>query len=173
MSGMHDVAVIGAGPAGLSAAYELKRLRLNPLVLEKTAAVGDVWRNHYDGLRLNSGRALSRLPGNPISRSAGSWPSRDEVVRILETFPVRGGFTVRTGINIEKVEYDRLRDAWSITSHNGKKFESLAVVVATGGAHAPVIPVWAGAETFSGEIIHSSKIQACQDLCGKEYIGCQ
>ena len=49
MAGIHDVAVIGAGPAELSTAYELKRVGLNPLVLEKTAAVGDVWRNHYDG----------------------------------------------------------------------------------------------------------------------------
>ncbi len=170
MTQIHDVAVIGSGPAGLSAAYELKRLKLNPLVLEKTAAVGDVWRNHYDGLHLNSGRVLSRLPGSPFPRSAGSWPSRDEVIRILETFPERGEFTVRTGIEIEKVEYDRLRDIWSITSHGGEKFESRAVVVATGGAHTPVIPKWKGAETFSGEIIHSSKFKNARIYAGKNVL---
>lgn len=170
MSGVHDVTVIGAGPAGLSAAYELKRLGFNPLVLEKTAAVGDVWRNHYDGLRLNSGRVLSRLSGSPVPRSAGSWPSRDEVVRILETFPVRGGFTVRTGINIEKVEYDRQRDTWVITSHDGEKFESWALVVATGGAHTPVIPEWEGIKTFPGEVIHSSKFKHAKTYAGKNVL---
>src|SRR5690348_2417495 len=110
MTGVYDVAVIGAGPAGLSTAYELKRIGLDPPVLEKTTAVGDVWRNHYDGVRLNTGRFFSQLPGTPFPRSAGAWTSRDDVVRILETFPQRGGFKVRTGINIEKVEYVRERN---------------------------------------------------------------
>lgn len=170
MTSVHDVAVIGAGPAGLSTAYELKRIGLDPLVLEKTAAVGDVWRNHYDGVRLNTGRFFSQLPGNPFPRSAGAWPSRDEVVRILETFPQRGGFKVRTGINIEKIEYDRERNIWAVSSHDGETFESRAVVVATGGARVPIIPKWEGKETFSGEIIHSSKFKNAKTYAGKNVL---
>ncbi|PTR06804.1 putative flavoprotein involved in K+ transport [Nitrosospira sp. Nsp5] len=170
MTDVHDVAVIGAGPAGLSVAYELKRTGLDPLVLEKTPAVGDVWRNHYDGLRLNSGRVLSQLPGSPFPRSAGRWPSRDELVRILETFPERGGFTVQTGIDIGKIEYDPQRDIWVIASHDGAKFESRSVVIATGGARIPVIPEWEGMETFSGEIIHSSKFKNARTYAGQHVL---
>lgn len=170
MTGMHDVTVIGAGPAGLAAAYELKKIGLDPLVLEKTAAVGDVWRNHYDGVRLNTGRFFSHLPGNPFPRSAGGWPSRDEVVRILETFPERGGFKVRTGIDIGKVEYDRQRDTWLISSQDGEAFESRAVVVATGCACIPVIPKWEGMKTFPGEIIHSSKFRNAKTYAGKDVL---
>lgn len=170
MTGVHDVAVIGAGPAGLSTAYELKRIGLDPLVLEKTATVGDVWRNHYDGVRLNTGRFFSQLPGNPFPRSAGDWPSRDEVVRVLETFPERGGFKVRTGINIAKVEYDRQRDTWAISNQDGETFESRAVVVATGCACIPIIPQWDGMETFPGEIIHSSKFRNAKAYAGKNVL---
>lgn len=170
MTGIHDVAVIGAGPAGLSAAYELKRIGFDPLVLEKTVAVGDGWRSRYDGLRLNTGRIFSQLPGSPYPRSAGSWPSRDELVRVLETFPERGGFKVRTGIDIGKVEYDRQRDTWIISSQDGEKFEARAVVVATGGACIPVIPKWEGMETFPGEIIHSSKFKNAKAHAGKNVL---
>lgn len=170
VSDIYDVTVIGAGPAGLSAAYELTKAGLTPLVLERTSAVGDVWRNHYDGLRLNTGRFFSALPGSKFPRSVGAWPSRDEVVHLLETFPVRGGFTVQTGIEIKKVGYDRDRDIWLIISSDGRQFESRAVVMAIGTCRIPVIPEWEGRETFPGEIVHSSKFKRAQDYAGKHVL---
>lgn len=167
---IHDVAVIGAGPAGLSVAYELTKAGLTSLVLERTPAVGDVWRSHYDGLRLNTGRFFSALPGSKFPRSAGAWPSRDAVVHLLETFPARGGFTVRTGIEIDKVSYDRVRDIWLIASNNHQQFESRAVVVAVGTCRIPVIPEWEGKETFQKKIIHSSKFKRAQDYAGKHVL---
>lgn len=167
---VYDVTVIGAGPAGLSAAYELTKAGLAPLILERTHAVGDVWRNHYDGLRLNTGRFFSALPGSKFPRSVEAWPTRDEVVRLLETFPARGGFNVQTGIEIKKVNYDRNHDIWLITSNNNRQFESRAIVIAIGTCRIPVIPEWEGKETFSGEIIHSSKFKRAQDYVGRQVL---
>jgi putative flavoprotein involved in K+ transport len=170
VSDIHDVAVIGAGPAGLSVAYELTKAGLIPLVLERTSAVGDVWRNHYDGLRLNTGRFFSTLPGSKFPQSAGAWPARDEVVHLLETFPARGGFTVQTGIEIKEVSYDRDRDIWLITSSDNQQFESRAIVMAIGTCRIPVIPEWEGKETFPGEIVHSSTFKRAQDYTGKHVL---
>lgn len=167
---IHDVTVIGAGPAGLSAAFELTQAGFTPLVLERTSAVGDVWRNHYDGLRLNSGRYYSALPGSKFPLSAGGWPSRDAVVTLLESMPERGGFSVQTGIEIEKVRYDSEQDVWQITSTDGQQFVSRAVVIATGANRIPVIPEWEGKSTFTGKIIHSSQFKNARDYAGKHVL---
>ncbi len=50
------VLVIGAGPAGLTAAYELTRFNVRPAVLEKSASVGGLARTEsYKGFRFDLG----------------------------------------------------------------------------------------------------------------------
>ena len=170
ISDIHDVTVVGAGPSGLSAAFELTRSGFTPLVLERTLAVGDVWRHHYDGLRLNSGRYYSALPGSKFPLSASGWPSRDAVVSLLASMPERGRFSVQTGVEIKKVSYDRERDVWQIISTDNQQFESRAVVIAVGANRIPVIPEWEGKNTFTGEIIHSSQFRNAQDYAGKHVL---
>lgn len=121
-------------------------------------------------MRLNSGRFFSALPGSKFPLSAGGWPSRDEVVSLLETFPARGGFTVQTGIEVEKVSHDRERDIWLITSNDNRQFESRAVVIAAGANRIPIIPEWEGKNTFTGTIIHSSQFKSAQDYAGKHVL---
>jgi protoporphyrinogen oxidase len=51
-----DVAVIGAGPAGLTAAFELARLGRAPIVLEASDYMGGISRTHrWEGNRLDIG----------------------------------------------------------------------------------------------------------------------
>jgi putative flavoprotein involved in K+ transport len=45
--------VIGAGPAGLAAAAELRRRGVPAVVLDRADAIGSSWRGRYDRLRLN------------------------------------------------------------------------------------------------------------------------
>ena len=50
---MNQVAIIGAGPAGVSAAVALKDRGVSPLLIERAPHIGASWRNRYDRLKLN------------------------------------------------------------------------------------------------------------------------
>ena len=57
------VTVVGAGFAGLSASYRLKKYGLNHLVFERGKIV-ELWRSRrWDAFRLNSTNRLNVLPG--------------------------------------------------------------------------------------------------------------
>lgn len=171
---IHDVIVVGAGPGGLSAAWELVRAGFKPLVLERTAAVGDVWRNHYDGLKLNTGRIMSRLSGGPIPRQFGAWPTRDNLVDVLESMPARGGYDVVTSAEVTRIERNPTNDFWQISLTDSRKYLTRAVVVATGGSRLPVRPKWEGEDTFHGQIIHSSEFKNAKHFTGQRVlvVGC-
>lgn len=171
---LHDVVVVGGGPGGLSAAWELVRHGFKPLVLERTSAVGDVWRHHYDGLKLNTGRVLSKLPGSPIPKSAGGWPTRDDLLRLLESMPARGGFDVVTDAEVTRIERTITGDGWLISLSDGRSYHARAVVVATGGSRLPIRPALEGEESFKGQIFHSSAFKNAKDFSGKRVlvVGC-
>lgn len=47
-----DVIVIGAGQAGLSVGYHLRKRGLRFLILDANQRIGDAWRKRWDSLRL-------------------------------------------------------------------------------------------------------------------------
>jgi cation diffusion facilitator CzcD-associated flavoprotein CzcO len=73
---VHEVAVIGAGPASLAVAAASTQLGFSAVVVDKADAVGSTWRSHYERLRLHTERALSGLPGMAIPRKHGKWVPR-------------------------------------------------------------------------------------------------
>ncbi len=66
-----DVIVVGAGHAGLSASYYLKRSGLSHLVLER-GRVGESWLSQrWDSFRMNTPNKLNTLPGEALPPPAG------------------------------------------------------------------------------------------------------
>ncbi|MGH3133412.1 MAG: flavin-containing monooxygenase [Gaiellaceae bacterium] len=150
---MHGWIVVGAGPAGLSAAAALIERGSKPLVLEQGDTVGSAWRERrYDRLHLHTVRWLSGLPGLAIPRSYGRWVSRDDFVRYLDAYARRFGVEPRLGVSVERI--DRRDGAWRLTTSEGS-LDARRVVVATGYSNVPRPLDWPGIGGYSRDLVHS------------------
>lgn len=110
---MHDVLIIGAGPAGLAAAFWCDQLGLDALVLEEQPEIGGQLHSihgpieNYPGLRAKGGREF------------------------LETFAAgaaEAGFDLWTNVEIEKVDLAAKR----VKLKSGEELAAITIVIATG-----------------------------------------
>jgi putative flavoprotein involved in K+ transport len=159
-----SVCVVGAGPAGLAAAAMLAKVGARVVVLERTE-VGASWTSRYDCLHLHTVRWLSGLPGYPIPRSSGKWPSRDGVVDYLRAYAARSALDVRASVDVDRI--DREDERWVVRSAGGD-VDADRVVVATGYSNVPFVPDWPGA--FEGEIVHSTAYRNPKPFRGRRVL---
>jgi putative flavoprotein involved in K+ transport len=151
---LHDVAIVGAGPAGLAAAASLRVEGVRAVVVDKAAEVGSTWRAHYDRLRLHTERALSGLPGLPIPKKHGKWVPRAGVVEYLEEYARHHQIELLLSSPVGRV--DREDGAWNLAIPSGP-LRARAVVIAAGYNHTPHLPGWPGSGSFAGELLHSAQ----------------
>ena len=147
-----DVAIVGAGSAGLATAALLRRAGIDAVLLEAGPEPGAAWRERYDRLHLHTPRLLSGLPGRRIPRRYGRWVSRDDLIAYLRDYAEP--LDVRTNARVRRIE--REDDAWRLDLE-GEQLSARAVIVATGYNGTPFIPDWPGRDHFAGELIHSSE----------------
>ena len=130
-----DVVAIRAGPAGLAAAWAIRRAGTGPLVVERSDADAAAWRRRHDDLRLNTHRVFSHQPGTRIPRRCGSFPARDDCVAYLRDHAE--GMRIRLRTRVRRI--DRVADGWELRLHEGS-LAAAHVVVATGPDAEPVMP---------------------------------
>jgi putative flavoprotein involved in K+ transport len=153
----HEAIVVGAGPAGLSAAAALQKRGFETIVLESSDAVGARWRSRYEELRLNSWRAMSNLHGYRMPRSYGRYPGRDDFVVYLERYVAHQRLRVR--FNTKLVRVERASDLWRLET-SAQPALARYVVIATDWDAVPVLPDWPGRDSFVPELIHSSEFRS-------------
>ena len=81
-----DVAVIGAGQAGLAIGYFLAEQGRRFTILEASDSIGAAWRGRWDSLVLFTPRRYDSLPGLPFPGDPDGYPGRDEVIDYLESY---------------------------------------------------------------------------------------
>src|SRR5690349_22381898 len=82
----YDVAVIGAGQAGLAIGRALAEQGRRFVILEAADSVGSAWRSRWDSLVLFTPRRYDSLPGLAFAGDPDGYPTRDEVIAYLERY---------------------------------------------------------------------------------------
>ncbi|HEY5204156.1 MAG TPA: NAD(P)/FAD-dependent oxidoreductase [Roseiarcus sp.] len=162
-----DAIIIGAGPAGLATAAALRSRGLNAAILEKSDAVGAVWRRHYDRLHLHTDRARSALSGMPMPKAYGRYPSRANVVEYLEAYAAK--FNLKPVFNAPVRAVRRDGRTWRAEAGENSRTAPI-VVIATGWADYPYAPTWPGIDEFGGPILHSSTYRNPAPFAGKRVL---
>ena len=165
----HEAIVAGAGGAGLAAAALLRKRGFETLVLERTEAVGARWRGRYEGLRLNTMRLLSTLPGYRVPRRLGRYPRREDFVAYLEDYAAHHNLPLRFDTELHRVDRADEDGLWKLETSKGPLLARYAVV-ATGYDAVPKLPEWAEANGFPGELIHSSEYESQEPYRGKDVL---
>ncbi|WP_197493956.1 NAD(P)-binding domain-containing protein [Lewinella sp. 4G2] len=159
---MYHTIILGAGQAGLAAAYYLKRAGKKILVLESNARIGDNWRKRWESLQLFTPQRYNGLPGLAPTGSDWELIDRLEVANYLERYVETFSLPVqlhRTCVSAQKT------DAWEIRT-NAETYQAERLIVATGAYKDPVVP--AVAKQFPASIaqLHSSEVRDLKDLVG-------
>ena len=161
----HEVAVIGAGPAGIAMAISLQNRGIRPLVVERAGEVAASWRTRYDRLKLNTGRQFSHLPGRSYPKGTPTFPTRDQVIEHFDTHARQAAVSLQFDTAVNRIEQRPV--GWRLQTSNGD-IDARHVVVATGLMHTPTTPQWVG--EFTGEVLHSSQYRNPSSFRGRRVL---
>ena len=157
----YPVIIVGAGQAGLSVGYHLKRLGLPVLILDANQRVGDSWRERWDSLRLFTPARFDGLAGMPFPAPGFAFPTKDEMASYLEAYAARFQLPVRTETRAERLTR---RNGVFVVSAGGREIEAGNVVVAMATFQRPQVPAFARELDPRIVQLHSSEYRRPEQL---------
>lgn len=171
-----SVAIIGAGPAGLTAARALKMLNIPFRVFERHSTPGGIWDLNNPGTPMYktahfiSSKTMSGHKAFPMPDHYPDYPSRQQIFDYINNFADANGLRQHIYFNTTVQQIEKDGDAWQITTGDGTVEEFGWVILSSGSMWDPYQPQLKGEENFTGEIIHSVHYKEPSQLQGKRVL---
>lgn len=170
-----DIVVIGAGQAGLSAAYHLKKEGLEPgrnfVVLDDEFGPGGAWQHRWDSLTLSNVNGINDLPGMGFADSVNTKDTELQaniaIPKYYEQYEKAFGLPVIRPVMVREVTE---RNGRFIIRTNGVQFSARGLINATGTWKTPHCPKYPGWEKFHGRQLHTGEYKNAEEFAGKHVI---
>lgn len=180
------VVVIGAGQAGLSVGYHLRRLGLVPgtdlVLLDRAPSTGGAWQFRWEALRLGAAHRVHDLPG---MRAMGlqfddadrSRPARDVVGEYYRRFEQHYDLRVRRPVSVSSVsrlDGDTAAGALCVTTRSADGTETRiradVVVNASGTWGTPFVPWYPGRGVFRGRQLDTTDYRSAAEFARQDVV---
>ena len=158
----YDVAVVGAGFAGLYLIHRLRQQGMSVRVFEAADDVGGTWYwNRYPGARCDVESVEYSFSFDEALQQEWKWSERyaaqPEIRRYLQHVADR--FDLRRDIEfnsrVSDAEFDPATNRWTVVTENGQQSTARFLVMASGCLSNAKVPEVAGLSNFKGRWFHS------------------
>lgn len=182
-----DVVVIGAGQAGLSAAYHLRRRGFVPagslpgsaenpapltyVVLDAEDGPGGAWRHRWKTLLMSTVNGISDLPGVPQPAVDPQEASSSFLSRYFAAYEADLGLAIERPVRVRSVRREDSRPTGRLRLATSRgEWSARAVINATGTWTRPFWPIYPGQSSFRGRQLHVADYVSAEEFRGLHVI---
>ncbi|KAF4973970.1 hypothetical protein FZEAL_9077 [Fusarium zealandicum] len=175
------VAVIGAGPAGLTAIKSLLEEGFQVTCFERRPDAGGIWAfsdnpqytSVTKGTRAQLSKFLLPFSDYPVPDVFPIHPNAEHLVKYYQSYATHFGLVERIVFNASVSSITRTKDdtQWALhlaDEESPRLFDK--IVVASGSEVTPILPVIEGLDVFEGQFIHSQSYKRAEDFAGKNVV---
>jgi cation diffusion facilitator CzcD-associated flavoprotein CzcO/acetyl esterase/lipase len=159
-----DVAVVGAGFAGLYLLHRLRKAGFSAVALDEAGDVGGTWYwNRYPGARCDILTVDYSYTFDPELETAWTWSEKyatqPEILRYLgfvaDRYDLRRDIRFHT--KVTEARWDEATEHWHVSTSNGPPVSCRHYIMATGCLSTPKPPEIDGVKDFKGAVYFTGR----------------
>lgn len=169
--------MIGGGQGGIGLGARLRQLGVPTIIVEKNERAGDSWRKRYKSLCLHDPVWYDHLPYIKFPENWPVFSPKDKIGDWLEMYTKVMELNYWTSTECLGASYDDAAGEWTVdvVRHTPDGDEAVTLrpkhlVLATGMSGRPNVPEIPGAESFTGDLHHSSAHRESTAYAGKNCV---